>query len=69
MMKVVVKELRSKIEKATDGLTASAGIAPNTLLAKVCSDFNKPNGQYELTGEKEVSEFGNVLLVWFPTFR
>jgi DNA polymerase-4 len=29
-------------------LTASAGIAPNKLLAKVASDINKPNGQYEI---------------------
>ena len=24
------------------------GIAPNCLLAKICSDKNKPNGQYRL---------------------
>ena len=30
-----------------------AGIAPNTMLAKVCSDQNKPNGQYYLTPTKE----------------
>ena len=30
------------------GLTASAGIAPNKLLAKIASDTNKPNGQYEV---------------------
>ncbi|KAL5004077.1 hypothetical protein ScPMuIL_017533 [Solemya velum] len=41
----VVHELRCRIEQKTR-LTASAGIAPNTLLAKVCSDKNKPNGQY-----------------------
>lgn len=39
-----VKEIRFRIEQKTT-LTASAGIAPNTMLAKVCSDKNKPNGQ------------------------
>ncbi len=31
------------------GITVSAGIAPNKFLAKVCSDWNKPNGQFVLT--------------------
>lgn len=30
------------------GLTASAGIAPNKFLAKVASDWNKPDGQFEI---------------------
>jgi len=29
------------------------GIAPNTMLAKVCSDRNKPNGQYLLPPDRE----------------
>ncbi|XP_073933373.1 DNA polymerase kappa isoform X2 [Castor canadensis] len=43
----VVKEIRFRIEQKT-ALTASAGIAPNTMLAKICSDKNKPNGQYQI---------------------
>ncbi|KAJ0067475.1 hypothetical protein NL108_007947, partial [Boleophthalmus pectinirostris] len=42
-----VREMRFRIEQKTK-LTASAGIAPNMMLAKVCSDKNKPNGQYRL---------------------
>ncbi len=30
-------------------LAASAGIAPNKFLAKIASDWNKPNGQYVIT--------------------
>ncbi|XP_025913149.1 DNA polymerase kappa isoform X1 [Apteryx mantelli] len=48
----VVKEIRFRIEQKTR-LTASAGIAPNTMLAKMCSDHNKPNGQYRITPERQ----------------
>jgi len=42
----VVREMRARVEHATGGLTCSAGMAPNFMLAKIASDFNKPNGQY-----------------------
>jgi len=32
-----------------EGITASAGIAPNKMLAKIASDWNKPNGQFIIT--------------------
>ncbi|XP_015258922.1 PREDICTED: DNA polymerase kappa isoform X1 [Cyprinodon variegatus] len=47
-----VREMRFRIEQRTT-LTASAGIAPNMMLAKVCSDKNKPNGQYRLPPTRE----------------
>ncbi len=53
----VVEELRAEIFAETD-LTASAGIAPNTFLAKVCSDMNKPNGQFYLKPDVEVVKVG-----------
>ena len=59
----IVKEIRYKIQESTHGLTASAGIAPNTMLAKVCSDFNKPNGQYMLNDTEQISQFVNKLPV------
>ncbi|CAG8494071.1 980_t:CDS:2 [Gigaspora margarita] len=43
----VVEQIRREIHEETK-LTASAGIAANKLLAKICSDLNKPNGQYRL---------------------
>ncbi|XP_027719155.1 DNA polymerase kappa [Vombatus ursinus] len=48
----VVKEIRFRIEQKTS-LTASSGIAPNTMLAKVCSDKNKPNGQYQIPSNRQ----------------
>ncbi|KAF9478811.1 DNA/RNA polymerase [Pholiota conissans] len=42
-----VKEMRETVFRQTK-LTVSAGIAPNKMLAKICSDKNKPNGQYQL---------------------
>lgn len=41
----MAQEIRRKIFDNT-GLTASAGVAPNKLLAKIASDWNKPNGQF-----------------------
>ncbi|WP_343224781.1 DNA polymerase IV [Pelagicoccus sp. SDUM812005] len=43
----IAQEIRSRIRQTT-GLTASAGIAPNKMLAKIASDWRKPNGQYEV---------------------
>lgn len=49
----IVKEIRYRIEKETQ-LTASAGIACNSMLAKICSDQNKPNGQFYLPSDRDV---------------
>ena len=42
---LIAQEIRERIYTET-GLTASAGIAPNKFLAKIASDWNKPNGQF-----------------------
>lgn len=41
----VAKQIRAEILHQT-GLTASAGIAPNKFIAKIASDWRKPNGQF-----------------------
>lgn len=51
----IAQEIRREIFAETR-LTASAGIAPNKFLAKVASDWKKPNGQFTVT-PKKVSEF------------
>jgi DNA polymerase-4 len=43
-------------------LTASAGIGPNKLVAKIASDLKKPNGQFEVA-PNEVAEFMAALPV------
>lgn len=50
---VILDEIRSRIRETTGGLTCSAGMANNFMLAKIGSDFNKPNGQYELPPVRE----------------
>jgi len=47
---VVAAEIRDRIFEET-ALTASAGIASNKLLAKIASDWKKPNGQYEIRSD------------------
>jgi DNA polymerase-4 len=47
----VAREVRSQIREET-GLTASAGIGPNKLIAKIASDWNKPDGQHEVLPEE-----------------
>ena len=41
----LVQEIRQKVKEHTRGLTCSAGIAPNPLLAKIFSNDHKPDGQ------------------------
>lgn len=41
----IAKEIKQKILETT-GLTASAGVSYNKFLAKIASDYNKPNGLF-----------------------
>ncbi|MFC4095636.1 DNA polymerase IV [Euzebyella saccharophila] len=52
---VIAKEIRQRILEVT-GLTASAGISINKFIAKVASDYNKPNGQ-KTVNPSEVLQF------------
>ena len=52
---ILVNEIKKKIFEKTK-LTCSVGIACNKRLAKICSDYNKPNGVFFLDFEPKVIE-------------
>jgi DNA polymerase-4 len=52
---LLAEHLRQEIYQQT-GITVSAGVAPNKYLAKIASDWNKPDGLFVLS-PKDVPEF------------
>ncbi|SMC27950.1 DNA polymerase-4 [Andreprevotia lacus DSM 23236] len=48
---LIAQEIRARIE-AEVGITASAGIASNKLIAKIASDWHKPDGQFVVRPEE-----------------
>ncbi|CAM9372434.1 unnamed protein product, partial [Hapterophycus canaliculatus] len=53
----LAEEIRGRIRETTK-LTASVGIGPNFMLAKIASDWNKPDGQMCIGGDRaEVLRF------------
>ena len=57
----IAQQIRARIFE-TVGITASAGIAPNKFIAKIASDWNKPNGQF-VVKPQQVDAFVSVLPV------
>lgn len=58
---LMAREIRARVRKDV-GITLSAGIAPNKFLAKIASDWKKPDGQYTVTPAM-VNEFVRKLPV------
>jgi DNA polymerase IV len=58
---LIAQEIRQRV-RDTLGITISAGIAPNKFLAKIASDWNKPDGQFVIRPE-EVDAFVRQLPV------
>ena len=56
---LIAEEIRTRIFNEV-GLTASAGISVNKFVAKIASDYNKPNGQKTVNPE-EVLDFLEAL--------
>lgn len=52
---IIAQEIKQRIYERT-GLTASAGVSVNKFLAKIASDYRKPNGLFVVT-EEEAEEF------------
>ncbi len=58
---LMAQEIRQRVREEL-GITISAGIAPNKFLAKIASDWNKPDGQFVILPD-EVDDFVRKLPV------
>lgn len=48
---LIAQEIRRRVRQ-TVGITISAGVAPNKFLAKIASDWNKPDGLFVITPDQ-----------------
>ena len=51
---LIAQEIRDRVRSEV-GITISAGIAPNKFLAKIASDWDKPDGQFTITPDQVAS--------------
>lgn len=58
---LMARHLRERVKRET-GITISAGVAPNKFLAKIASDWRKPDGLFVITPD-EVGAFVQALPV------
>ena len=61
----VAAQIRADIFAIT-GLTASAGVAPNKFLAKIASDWNKPNGLFVIKPHQVLNFIQDLALNKIP---
>ena len=58
---LIAREIRARVKEATR-ITVSAGVAPNKFLAKIASDWNKPDGLCVVTPD-QIDDFVRQLPV------
>ena len=58
---LIATEIRQRVKRQV-GVTISAGVAPNKFLAKIASDWNKPDGMFVITPDM-VDDFVRCLPV------
>lgn len=60
----IAKEIKHKIRERL-GLTASAGVSYNKFLAKIASDYNKPDGLFTVHPDKALGFISNLRIEQF----
>ena len=61
----LAQQIRSRVKQQL-GISVSIGIAPNKFLAKIASDWNKPDGQFEVLPEQLDTFVAALPLVRIP---
>lgn len=62
----MVQRLRREIAESTGGLTASVGVASSKLMAKIATEFNKPDGYYIVEPGAELQVLGPLQVTAIP---
>lgn len=62
---IIASRIRQLIREET-GLTASAGVAPNKLIAKIASDWKKPDGQFTVSPDRAAAFMEDLPLKKIP---
>lgn len=62
----VVGRIRADITEITGGLTASVGVASSKLMAKIASEFNKPDGVFIVAPGTEADILGPMQVTAIP---
>lgn len=65
-LKTIAKQIKADIKKKHDYLTCSIGIAPNTFLAKLGTELQKPDGLVEITPENIDTYLAGMQLIDLP---